>query len=130
MEKRRKGSKVGEQVAEFWWTFGLRTDANKSLESHHDHVHLVTAKHRFDGDELIACLKRAGTRGLNEEGLNPMSAYRGQSGRLPSPRGRKGWKVILDTQEHMNSATRYVERNPIRAGFKAQRWSFVVPLVG
>jgi REP element-mobilizing transposase RayT len=95
-----------------------------------DHVHLVTAKHRFDGDELIACLKRAGTRGLNEEGLNPMSAYRGQSGRLPSPWGGKGWKVILDTQEHMNSATRYVERNPIRAGFKAQRWSFVVPFVG
>jgi REP element-mobilizing transposase RayT len=95
-----------------------------------DHVHLVTANHRFDGDELIACLKRAGTRGLNDEGLNPMQAHVRDNGRLPSPWGGKGWNVILDTQEHMNSAIRYVERNPIRAGFKAQRWSFVVPFIG
>ena len=31
-----------------------------------DHVHVVAATHRFDGDELIGCLKRAGTRGMND----------------------------------------------------------------
>ncbi len=37
-----------------------------------DHVHVVVAAHRFNGDELIACLKRTGTRGMNDEGLHPM----------------------------------------------------------
>jgi hypothetical protein len=27
----------------------------------------------------------------------------------------------------MRRTIRYVEQNPVRAGFKAQRWSFVVP---
>jgi hypothetical protein len=30
-----------------------------------DHVHLVVARHALDGDELLSCFKRAGTRGLN-----------------------------------------------------------------
>ncbi len=37
-----------------------------------DHVHVVVAAHRFEGDELIECLKRAGTRGMNAEGLHPL----------------------------------------------------------
>ena len=96
-----------------------------------DHVHVVIAAHRFDGDDdLIACLKRAGTRGLNSEQLNPMRAYQKADGRLPSPWGGRGWKVMLFTAEQMKSAIRYVEQNPVRAGLKGQSWSFVVPFVG
>jgi len=94
-----------------------------------DHVHVVVAAHRIDGDELIACLKRAGTRGLNSEQLNPMRAYRNADGRLPSPWGGRGWKVMLFTAEQTKSAIRYVEQNPVRAGFKRQSWSFVVPFL-
>jgi len=94
-----------------------------------DHVHVVIAAHRFDGDELIACLKRAGIRGLNSERLNPMRAHQKADGRLPSPWGGRGWKVMLFTTEQMKSAIRYVEQNPIRAGLKRQNWSFVVPFV-
>ncbi len=55
-----------------------------------DHVHLVAAAHSFDGDELMACLKRAGTRGLNEEGLNPMQRYGSGRRQLPSLWGGRG----------------------------------------
>ncbi len=92
-----------------------------------DHVHVVVAAHRFDGDEMIACLKRAGTRGMNEDGLHPMAAYRRDDGRLPTPWAGRGWKVKIYSPEQMRYCIRYVECNPVRAGFKPQRWSFVVP---
>ncbi len=95
-----------------------------------DHVHLVVGKHPFDGDELIACLKRATTRGMNDERLNPMRTFPRADGRLPSPWAARGWNVILFTPEQMRGAVRYVVENPVRAGLKRQRWSFVVPYVG
>lgn len=95
-----------------------------------DHVHAVVARHPFDGDQIIACLKRAGTRGLNEEGLHPLAAFPRTNGKLPCPWGGGGWKVFLNTPKDMQARIRYVERNPIRAGFKQQHWSFVAPYVG
>jgi REP element-mobilizing transposase RayT len=95
-----------------------------------DHMHFVVAAHRFDGDEIIACLKRAGTRGMNDESLHPMRTFARSSGKIPTPWAERGWKVKLYTPEQMRSAIRYVEQNPIRAGLRPQRWSFVVPYVG
>ncbi len=95
-----------------------------------DHVHLVVARHRFEGDELIACLKRAGTRGMNEESLHPLCDFPRVNDRLPSPWGARGWKVTLRSTEQMRAAIRYVEQNPVRAGFKPQRWSFVTAYLG
>jgi len=95
-----------------------------------DHVHVVVAAHKLDGDELIACLKRAGTRGMNDEGLHPMRNYARANGRLPSPWAAKGWKVMLFTPAQMRSCIKYVENNPEMGGFKRQRWGFVVPYVG
>jgi REP element-mobilizing transposase RayT len=54
-----------------------------------DHVHFVVARHRLDGDELIECLKRAGTRAMNEAGLHPLAAYSRASGKHPLPVGRR-----------------------------------------
>jgi REP element-mobilizing transposase RayT len=95
-----------------------------------DHVHLVVAAHQLDGNELIACLKRAGTRGMNDEGLHPLRAFARKSGKHPSPWAERGWKVMLFTTEQMHAAIRYVEQNPIRAGLRPQRWSFLVPYAG
>jgi REP-associated tyrosine transposase len=95
-----------------------------------DHVHVVVATHPFDGDQIMAHLKRAGTRGMNEEGLHPLAAFRHTNGKLPCPWGGGGWKVFLRTPRDMQDRIRYVEQNPVRAGFRAQRWSFVVPYVG
>ncbi len=95
-----------------------------------EHVHVVVAKNQLDGDDLIACWKRAGTRGMNDEGLHPLRQFARKSGKHPSPWAERGWKVMLYTPEQMRAAIRYVEQNPVRAGFKPQRWAFVVPYVG
>jgi REP element-mobilizing transposase RayT len=95
-----------------------------------DHVHAVVARHEFDGDDLIACLKRAGTRGMNMEGLHPLKSYARANGKLPSPWAGGSWNVMLFTPEQMRAAIRYVEQNPVRAGLKPQQWSFVVPYFG
>jgi REP element-mobilizing transposase RayT len=92
-----------------------------------DHVHAVVAHHPFDGDELIACLKRAGTRGMNDEGLHPLRSYPRASGKLPCPWAEHGWKVYLHTPDQMRQRIEYVEQNPVRAGLKLQHWSFVEP---
>jgi REP-associated tyrosine transposase len=91
-----------------------------------DHVHVVVAAHRFDGDEIIACLKRAGTRAMNDAGLHPLATFSRTSGKHPSPWGENGWKVILSTPQEMRERIRYVEENPLKAGLPRQRWSFVV----
>jgi REP element-mobilizing transposase RayT len=95
-----------------------------------DHVHIVAARHELNGDELMACLKRAGTRGMNEEGLHPLREFGRANGRLPNPWAERGWKLMLFTEEQLLAAIRYVEENPVRAGLKRQRWGFVVPYLG
>lgn len=95
-----------------------------------DHVHVVAAAHKFAGDEIIECLKRAGTRGLNAEGLHPLKDYPRANGRLPIPWAGGGWKVMLVTPEKMLAAIAYVEENPVRAGLRRQSWAFVTPYVG
>jgi len=95
-----------------------------------DHVHVVVAANRLAGDALIACLKKAATRGMNAEGLHPQREHRRTNGTMPSPWGARGWKVMLFTEEQLLAAIRYVEENPVRAGFKRQNWSFVTPFGG
>lgn len=95
-----------------------------------DHVHVVVARHALDGDKLIACLKRAGTRGMNDEGLHPMRGVTHENGRLPTPWVGGGWKVKVFTPAQMRAAIRYAEENPVRAGLRRQNWSFVVPFLG
>jgi REP element-mobilizing transposase RayT len=92
-----------------------------------DHVHLVVASHKLDGDDLIACLKRAGSRSMNAEGIHPFRDFRRPNGKLPSPWAGRGWKVALYTVDDLIGRIRYVEQNPIEAGFKRQHWSFVTP---
>ncbi len=92
-----------------------------------EHVHAVVAAHRLDGDAITEALKRAGTRRLNGEAIHPFADRPRSNGKLPSPWAARGWKVFLETSEDMRRVIRYVEQNPVRAGFKAQRWSFVVP---
>lgn len=95
-----------------------------------DHVHVVVAAHRFDGDEIIACLKRAGTRALNDAGQHPLAEYSRVSGKHPSPWAGSGWKVFLNSSTEMWGRIQYVDENPEKAGFRRQRWSCVTPYRG
>ena len=90
-----------------------------------DHVHLVTDAHHFAPDVLIACLQRAATRSLNDEGLHPLRAFPRANGKLPTPWTKKGWTIFLDTEEEMRWAIRYAEKNPLDAGLPRQVWSCV-----
>jgi REP element-mobilizing transposase RayT len=83
-----------------------------------DHPHVIVAANRLDGDKLIACLKRAGTRGLNDEGIHPLREHARANGKLPSPWAGGGWKLKIFAKERMRAAIQYVEQNPARAGFK------------
>lgn len=93
-----------------------------------DHVHVVVAAHRqLDGDDILTCLKRAGTRALNQAGRHPLAAFSRASGKHPCPWGGGGWKVFLKTSAAMRGRIRYVEENPEKAGLRRQRWACVVP---
>jgi REP element-mobilizing transposase RayT len=95
-----------------------------------DHAHLVVGCHKLDGSALIECLKRAGTRAMNEAGLHPLAAFSRKSGKHPCPWGAYGWKVYLDSPAEMFGRIRYVNANPDKAWLPRQRWSFVVPYAG
>lgn len=118
---------VGQGFAAICRKIGLVIHACAILP---DHVHVVVARHEFDGDEIIACLKRAGTRAMNEAGLHPLAAFARTSGKHPCPWGGGGWKVFLETPSEMRRRIQYVEENPEKAGFRWQRWSCVVPYLG
>jgi REP element-mobilizing transposase RayT len=115
---------VGRGIANICPKAGLTIHACAIMP---DHVHVAVAAHEMDGAEIIACVKRAGTRGMNDEGIHPMRDSPRANGSLPSPWAGGGWKVMLFTADQMRGTIRYVERNPVRAGLKPQRWSFVAP---
>lgn len=118
---------VGQGFAAICGKIGLTIHACAILP---DHIHVVAVRHRLDGDALIECLKRAGTRAMNEAGLHPLAAFARKSGKHPCPWGAHGWKVFLDTPGEMVGRIRYVEANPDKAGLPRQRWSFVAPYTG
>lgn len=90
-----------------------------------DHVHLVMARHRRPIGEISAHLKAKATMRLSSEGLHSLEQFASPTGRKPSPWARNYWCPFIRTQEHMRAAIRYVENNPVKAGFRVQRWSLV-----
>lgn len=92
-----------------------------------DHVHLVIARHGETIEVLTGFLKRSATRRLAQEGLHPLSDFTTSNGRNPSPWVRGGWYVFLDTPQRVIRAIEYVNANPVKAGMKPQKWSFVQP---
>jgi REP element-mobilizing transposase RayT len=87
-----------------------------------DHVHLVTANHRLDVDQLVIQLKGAASRALSEARLHPF----GDPPRA-KPFARGKWDVFLDTSEDVIRAIAYVEANPEKEGLPRQHWPFITP---
>ncbi len=92
-----------------------------------DHVHLVISRHRETVEGITGFLKRSATRRPTDEDLHPLSDFRSSRGRTPSPWVRGGWYVYLDTPERVIRAIEYVNGNPVKAGMKPQKWSFIQP---
>jgi REP element-mobilizing transposase RayT len=95
-----------------------------------DHVHLVFSRHRVKSEQIMNQLKGAATYQLEKDGLHPFAHLRKDSGkyRLPSVWAVRGWLVYIDNPDHLQAAVRYVENNPVKAGYAPQRWKFVVPM--
>ncbi|MBT3200135.1 MAG: hypothetical protein HN350_09480 [Phycisphaerales bacterium] len=78
-----------------------------------DHIHLLTSRSRQRIEYVIGQFKGAGTRAM---------------GLSQTPWTKGAWKVFISDFETLAAAARYIEMNPIKAGFQPQHWSFVTPL--
>ncbi len=92
-----------------------------------DHFHLVVARHTYDIEYVANLLKGDATKQLVGECVHPFLKHQEEDGTVPCCFGRKWWVVYLFDEEAILRTIRYVENNPIGAGFKPQAWPFVVP---
>jgi REP element-mobilizing transposase RayT len=92
-----------------------------------EHNHVVLGRHRYDFDKLINRLKGSATRSLKEHGMYPLAEYSEPEHVVPSPWGRKWWKVYLDSEADMRRAIDYTNENPLKEGKPRQKWNFVEP---
>lgn len=96
-----------------------------------DHVHLAIARHRLKAESIANQLKGAATRHIIDEGLHPLVTHQKPGSRRPPRMWARGqWVVFLDAERDMRRAIGYVENNPLREGYKPQRWRFVQPYDG
>jgi REP element-mobilizing transposase RayT len=93
------------------------------------HIHLVTARHRSNVEQLVNRLKGAATRRLIDEQLHPLAPYQHDRRRPPKAFARGQWKVFLNAPNDIQRAIRYVKANPTRESLPPQRWRFVQPYV-
>jgi REP element-mobilizing transposase RayT len=91
-----------------------------------DHVHVVIAAHARPIRKIVGHLKARATQALNDDGLNPMAACAYADGTRASPWQDHAWDVRIYSAKHLAWEIDYVNRNPVKAGLPAQRWSFVV----
>ena len=89
-----------------------------------DHIHIIMDVHSLPSEHVARHLKARATQAMNAAGIHPLAALADSTGRIPSPWARNHWCVFVHSTE-LDRAIRYVENNPIKAGLKAQRWSFV-----
>ena len=92
-----------------------------------DHVHLVVGRFRLSIERTCEQLKGAATAQLNRDGIHPFADVHYCNGRTPTPWARKGWWVFLNSNSDIHRSIRYVDKNPVHAGLRPQRWSFVTP---
>jgi REP element-mobilizing transposase RayT len=90
-----------------------------------EHIHMLVEHHITEPHRIIGHLKTEATRQLFKDNLHPMEPYRKENQPPPTPWGRRGWVVYLDTIKAINHAIGYIEQNPIKEGKRPQNWSFV-----
>ena len=90
-----------------------------------DHVHAIIVATNRKPSLVLGHLKREATVQLVQESLHPFKRFQKPGDALTSCWARQSWRVFLDREEDVLRAIRYVEENPIKAGFRPQRWKFV-----
>ena len=92
-----------------------------------EHIHMVVARHQRRIERIVGHLKARATQQLRADGVHPLAAFAREAGAPPSPWGRRGWNVYLDSVEGVLRAIGYVRENPSKEGRPRQEWSFVTP---
>ncbi|MEM8874431.1 MAG: transposase [Planctomycetota bacterium] len=92
-----------------------------------DHVHLLAGCCEHDVETVADQLKERATTFLNRAGINPMKPFANRRGRIPTPWARGQWVVYLNDVDDIDRVTGYIESNPVKAGHKPQRYSWIVP---
>ncbi|HWL93642.1 MAG TPA: transposase [Phycisphaerae bacterium] len=87
-----------------------------------DHVHVVVGRSGLKIEEVSSLLKSGASRRLVSESF--LNARR-NDGRIPSVWAEGEWKTYLSTPRQVLRAIDHVQQNPVEAGLKPQRWSFV-----
>jgi REP element-mobilizing transposase RayT len=115
---------IGHGIADIASRYALHVHAAGIMP---DHVHMVFARRAVHAETWVGYFKRAATKALVAEKLHPFAGDRRPDGSLPSVWAQGGWKVFLHNDVEIRREIEYVEKNPIRAGLRAQHWSFVSP---
>jgi REP element-mobilizing transposase RayT len=90
-----------------------------------EHVHMVVGRHDERQIEKIGNhFKARATTFLTDEQLHPLQDFRDRRARRPSPWSESFWQVYLDSDADIRRAVRYVQKNPLKDGLRAQRWWF------
>ncbi|MEM6315021.1 MAG: transposase [Planctomycetota bacterium] len=95
-----------------------------------DHVHLCVGRCEHDIDTVADQFKARATSFLNRANINPMAPFANQRGRVPTPWARGQWAVYLDDADDIDRVIAYIEGNPVKAGYKPQRYTWVTPYAG
>jgi len=65
---------------------------------------------------------------LTRAGIHPLRDYRKNDGAVPTPWCVDCWSVFISDEDQLRSAVRYVERHPLKAGLRVERYPFLAPL--
>lgn len=94
-----------------------------------DHVHVLVLRDGVDrAESLASSLKANVSRVLREQDMHPLSAFAKPNGTLPKMFAEKGRERFVWDLDHLRRCVKYVEDNPVKAGLRKQRWSFVQEL--
>ena len=96
-----------------------------------DHAHAVVRRHEHDHERIVGDLKSGASKWARRQ--SGKDAHR--SAPDPSERrrqrvpvwSRRYWVRFLDHDDAIRRAVRAVTQNPVRAGLRPQRWSFITP---
>jgi len=82
-----------------------------------EHVHLLIRRHRDNAESMTELLQKASRHELI-----------GLGRRAPTHPvwGGPGWRVFLNTRDDMERTVRYIQDNPVKAGYATQHWDFVM----
>lgn len=86
-----------------------------------EHVHLLVRRHRDHAETMIEKFQTESRSAAIEAGLRSVTH---------PVWGGKGWKVFLNTREDFWRTIDYIRKNPLKIGWPAQTWDFVVQYDG